>query len=339
MICVQSLESQEVAGQLLVCTTFIRRPTVVRVSSWTRTSHDPLFKAALQELPSEVSTALLKNGLESAAVLQKYPRYSASELMIFLQSIPLKRRHNAKCKLVLETGPDSIDSTISILSIPSVPIPIVVGSLERVSEGGSSGALTHDVAVTRFATIAEKFATVQSSLTDFSKSCLTMDSHSGTASSDWMSFSHAEAPSSGTRIDEFPPVSHFQNLEMDSHFSSASMMNNPASVEDLSSMDDPSSLQLPSSTVAKSLIEVAKTLMEDLSVVVVQSSTEHIINKPVMDALSSVLAQSSAELEVPKSLMEGHTSVTDSGLADSLVKKMQLDVPSPVSKPGSSTVT
>ena len=76
-------------------------------------------------------------------------------------------------------------------------------------------------------------------------------------------------------------------------------------------MDDPSSFQLPSSTVAKSLTEVAKTLMEDLSVVVVQSSTEHIIKKPVMDALSWVLAQSSAELEVPKSLMEGHTSMTD----------------------------
>ena len=53
MFCVQSLESQEVAGQLLVCPTLIRRPTVVAMTSWTRTSQDPLFQAAMQ-LPSEV---------------------------------------------------------------------------------------------------------------------------------------------------------------------------------------------------------------------------------------------------------------------------------------------
>ena len=109
------------------------------MTSCTRTSQDPLFQATLQELPLEVSTALLENGLKSAAVLQKYPRYAASEMEIFLQPIPLKRRRNAKCKPVLETGPDSIDSTISILSIPSISFPIVVGSLERVSEGGRLG--------------------------------------------------------------------------------------------------------------------------------------------------------------------------------------------------------
>ena len=103
------------------------------MTSWTRTSQDSLFQAALQELPSEVST---KNGLKSAAVLQKYPRYSATELKILLQPIPLKRRRNAKCKPVLETGPNSIDSAISTLSFPSIPISIVVGSLERVLEGG-----------------------------------------------------------------------------------------------------------------------------------------------------------------------------------------------------------